>query len=337
MLLRTTPEIIAATSAGSSSLDMTTLRPCIALAEENNLLPYIGQPLYDRLNTAYNTPTDAEADLIKKIQTVLAPAALYAFAPMAEANITESGIFRHETDNSKTAYQQQVANLRRQLQLEVDQNTESLLRYLEANKATFPEWQASPQFAQYRSLFIKTGAEFEKMYHTAAPWRNYLSLQPILQEAELLALQPILGSAFFAELKTLIAQPDFDITTTDAERDAILTPTLYFYICKYVAYSALIMASAALQLTIDDSGVTIYTSQGRSTNDADSKRGPATPDYINHWLLRMQEAASQWRKTLSFYLSQTASISVFSTWYNWQQSIAPPTPTCPPPGNTFSM
>lgn len=318
MLFKSISELRTINNAVNDQLTFAELKPSIDLAESQLVRDYIGGDLYAEINNAYNAVnpnlSPAQAALLPYLQRPISAMALVHFIPKSEATITSTGVMRFETEKSKTAYQQQVIKLRMQLQFEADNAIEDLLQYLDSNQTSFSSWTSSPQFRQYRSLFIQSGRQLADVYYCATPYRIYHKLRQFFFDAEQQQLKKILGDVFFAELKAKIALAA--PVLSDAEKELLM------HIRKYLAYSSIGRAAASQLITWDDRGLTVYDGQGRSENSDDAKRASITPQHIDHFIKQHQQYAQDWLQSLSFYLQSTASNLVFASWYNWQQSIA---------------
>ena len=326
MLFDNLSEIIAVNNAATSNISINDIKPSIELAEQQLQNTVIGPTLYAEIHEAFiaapKTLTPEQTDLLPYLRKIIAAQALLYYVPKAEASITASGVHRLESDTNKTAYQQQVIKLSRQLQLEVDLHTEALLQYLDANAPNYTSWTSSPAYTRYRSLIIQSGSQLQEAYHTAAPYQVYHALRHTLYDVEIQQLPAILGTSFLAELKAKIALPEPGLT---AEENTLIT-----YLRKYIAYAAIANGIAAQLLSWDQRGLTTYSSDGRSENSDDGKRGTITPQHVDHLVRETRAAAENWRQTLSFYLSENASTLVFTTYYNWQQSLIVEPTTTPP-------
>lgn len=321
--------------AVSGNIEFLDIQPCIITAEAQLAQHITGPALLAELDDAIinNNLTPAQASLLPHLQRYIATAAILHFIPKAEVNITSSGIFRMETDNGKTAYQQQIIRLSRELQNDLDLHTESILQFLDTNAAQYPTYTSSTAFSQNRSLFVQNGIQFAATYFTTTPFRVYQRLRPILSDIEQLQILKILGDTFFTELKQKLALPTPSLTQPEKRLIQIIQ--------KYTVYTAIARGIAQQMLAWDDRGLTTFSAEGRSDLSDDAKRSTITPSHINQFIAETQKTADDWLQELSFFLQSTASTLVFQSWYNWQQSIAATntTPVCEnhTHTHTFSM
>jgi hypothetical protein len=314
MLFKTTAEIQQFAPI-NGEVNFASLKSSIITAERECIIPAIGQSLYDTLNTAYaaNTLTTPQTNLLAVIQQSLACYAIYAQTPLSEVNFTDGGTRREETNTSKSAYQYQVTNLRKELLRQADLHLEYLLGYLETNRTDFPTWTSSTQFLRYRGLFIKTGTEFSENYTTASPNRNYIAMRPTMEDVEQQIVKKLLGKDFFAALKAKDkAEQDFTADETE----------LLYKLKKWIAALTVLMSIPKINVQVTDNGITVFSSSTFATKDDDSKRGAANADQINHLVNSLKDTCSMWLADITAYLKETASVTVFAPYYEWQLTVA---------------
>ena len=130
--------------AGIGEVNFQSVSKFLRNAEENYLLPVLGPELYDDLTTVYeqaadeNTLTGAMKTLLDKCRRVVAPYFVYEWAPRAELLLSDAGLRRQETANSKSAYQYQANNYRESALSEGEKETEKLYAFLEKNREALP-------------------------------------------------------------------------------------------------------------------------------------------------------------------------------------------------------
>lgn len=113
-----------------------------------------------------------------------------------------------------------------------------LIKFLNANIDSFPEWKDSSARAATLDLFINTAEHFNQLYPIDSSEVFYLRLAPLMREIERKYIKPLLGSEKFSELKEDIAA---DNLTEDDEE-------LVEYICD--AIPLLTMSKAFIRFSI---------------------------------------------------------------------------------------
>lgn len=316
-----------------TTVNFPSLKSSIRAAEKELIVPVLGLSFYLDLNTKYNTGTlsNKEKDLVEVIQAALAPHSIYLYIPKSEANITDGGIRRNETDTSKTAYQYQVTNLREALRSESEKAVEFLLAFLEEKKADHPVWSSTPEFRRYRSLFIKTGSQFNELYNTASPYRNYFAMRSTMENVEQQVIKKLIGDALFKALKD-----------KDQLNDPVWSEyeqTLLYRLKKCIANLTIASATSSLAVRIDEYGLSVTSAFTSTSNDQISKRGAAADNQISQLSREARTAGETWLNDAVDYLRENASLLIFPQWFSWQISLAltPTVTVCRDFDGIFSM
>lgn len=311
MLFKSTAELQQYTEV-NSHVNFASLQASIRRAEKELLVPVFGIPFLNDIDGKYNADTlsSAETNLLKAMQAALAPFAMLLYIPKADVSVTDGGVRRMETEMAKTAFQYQVTSLKKAYEEETASALEYLIEYLELNKADFPVWTASEAFLKYRGLFIKTGGQFNEYFTTAAPWRNFLFLRPLMADIEQTLIKVQLGDAFFAALKE---KEKTVLPLYSADEQQLLE-----LVKKVIAYKTIAEAIARQVVRIDGTGISIISAGG--SNDAESVRGGVSDNQLSHLRTTTLSWAETWLSKLSKFLQAKASTIVFPEYYTWQQS-----------------
>lgn len=99
-----------------------------------------------------------------------------------------------------------------------------LIKFLNANINSFPEWKNSEARKATLNLFINTAGHFNQLYPIDSSEVFYLRLAPLMREIERKYIKPVLGAEKFAELKAAIAAdnlPEDDEELVEYVCDAI--------------------------------------------------------------------------------------------------------------------
>lgn len=292
-----------------TTVNFVQVKPTIKMVEQQHIIPFIGKELYKTLNDAYTSAADEALEdeklipLLDMCRSVIGPMVCYYYAPKAEVQLSGAGAQRQESDTNKTAYQNQVVNYREQLLREGEMATELLLQFLEENKADYPDWQASDAFKDYRSLFIKSGGEFDKLFTSASPYRNYWAMRSQMLDVEQNNIRRTIGDDLFTYLKDKDQDPAG--TFTDAEKD------LLFKVKKVTAYLTVCFSIPFLNVKIDANGISVI-SPNAVQNDALSKRQAAADNMLDVLIKKCEAAAESWTNNLTQYLND--NIPDFPGW-----------------------
>jgi hypothetical protein len=145
---------------------------------------------------------------------------------------------------------------------------DSVLEYLENNIELFPLFAESENYTVFKESFINTTAEFEEGYKIGGSRLVFLKLKPFIKQAEDFHIIPLIGRAYFDELKEQILNKDID-EANDIPID---------YIRKAVANFAIYRGIHQLGMTITDNGV-FYSSDTGDQFDYQNEK-PMKPDEI---------------------------------------------------------
>lgn len=274
-----------------TEINFASISLTIRQVEEGDLLPIIGATLYNSLNTAYTNASsesslsDAQKKLLDKARMFIAPYVAYYYVPKVEVLLSDSGARRTESSTSKTAYKNQVINYREQKLTEAGKAAESLLRFLEDNKADYPEWVASPEFFNYRSLFIKSGGDFDYNFKTASPYLNYTAWRYKMLDVEEQYIRPKISNNLFMHLKAVEA--------TAAAGFSVAEKSLLVKIKKAIAYLTVAYALPFHSVRLDSGGITVNS--GNTTGNNDQEVRAAAPDNaINQIIKSAESSGAMW-------------------------------------------
>lgn len=120
-----------------------------------------------------------------------------------------------------------------------------LIRFLNANAASFPEWKNSDARKATLNLFISTPGHFNKLYAIDSSEVFYLRLAPLMREIERKHIKPILGEEKFKALKTAITAGN--LSEGDQE--------LVEYICDAIPLPTMSKALTRFSITLLPEGV----------------------------------------------------------------------------------
>ena len=252
-----------------------TLKATLRMVESYYIIPVLGKELYNALDSAYTLVTDentlspAHKLLIDKCRCVIGPMLCYLYAPKGEVKLGDGGL----TKNKEAAYQYQGTNYREANLREGELATELLLEFLEENKEAYPQWTASNAFAQYRSLFIKTGSEFQQLFPSHSPYRNYMAMRAKMVDVEEQIIRTALGNPLFEVLKTKDKTAAGVLSEKEKE--------LLFKVKKTVANYTVAFSIPLLSVRIDANGLTVATEAPRSSRDADNRSNATAPQFNN--------------------------------------------------------
>lgn len=203
------------------------------------LIQMIGQAMYDKLVTFYES--SQEADGAAELKFILKNAQLYIillgyldYAPNGDLVHGNAGRKVNLGENQKQAWDWQIrANdgaLRRRSYKAMDR----LISLLDQSNLT--QWKTSDQYRKSKSLFLNASAQFQEVYPQAENGAQlYYRLVPLMADVETETLRPTLGASKYDDLKTKLTG-----SPTSEEKELIR------YCQKITAYRVLERASEML-------------------------------------------------------------------------------------------
>lgn len=291
MLFKTTARLVSFAKL-ASTVNFSNVSPTIRTVEEQHILPLLDSPLYNSLNDDYTSAsdesslTDPQKKLLEKVRNVIGPLVCYYYTPKAEVLLSDAGAQRMETGSNKTAFQNQVTNFREQNLRESEMATEQLLQFLEENKADYTDWTAGNGFRNFRSLFIKSGTEFNRFFPSHSPCRNYMAMRPSMMNVEENTIRKALGDDLYEGLKE-----------TDQASDGVFTALekdLLLKVKSAVAYLTVAEAIPFINVRIDTNGLTVQATGARTQNDDMSSRNAAQDSALNNLRIACEKTGQAW-------------------------------------------
>ena len=294
----------------AASVTLLNVKSTAIFVESKILKSILGKSLYKELDDDFNENEDGlrseQIELLEYCRRVLGPYICYYYAPKAAVQLSASGTQRVEGTNSKTSFAYQDVNFRAQYLLEGETACEALLEYLNENWANEPVWSDSSEFAEFKSLFIKTGSEFEKLYPTPQPYRNYWAMRFKMFEVEETHIIKAITSRLFNYLKQ--KDKSQDPGWSDAEKRLLL------YLKKSIAYLTVAAAVPHLNVRIDDNGITIASDNSTVSNKDQKITKAADPASISLLITSSADAGKEWLKKAVDLLTEDPES--FPEWIN---------------------
>jgi hypothetical protein len=283
------------------------IMPFIKSAEVEFIIPNISQTQYDDLNTAYNasatpTLTAAQTALLAKIQPALAHFAFNKWIPFGQVQIDSAGIRIATTESLKTAFQWQTKDLEANSLASGFANLETLLTYMEANKASYALWTASTSYTVFKESFINTAADFNKYFNINSSRITFLAFKAVMKKVEDFFVKAYLDATTYAGIKTRIAAG----TTTAADTN------LLAYIQPAVAHLTVANALKTQAVVINKNGFVVSKNVGFMTVEASDPAGAELKDQM---IRQGTEDGNAYLKQLQVYLNTNATASVYADYY----------------------
>ena len=299
MLVRDTDILIkyAQITAGTR---YDSLEASLRMVELKYIKPVLGYVLYDLLNDAIDDdPTEANllpefADLLHQCRMAIGPLFCFFHADKADVLFSDSGMQRTETQTNKNAYQEQREKFKEKNREEGEEAMEMLQAHLELNQEDFPEWTDSDEFKKYKSLFIKSGSQFNEFFPSHTPHRNYRAMRSKMYDVEENAIRNFLGDELFDALKTEDEKKD---PVFEEEQTELLKK-----LKRAIANLTVAAAAPLLNVRISSNGLTVPATASFSQDDASNTRAGIDHKMVDTFIISCSAAGTQWLDNAEKYL-----------------------------------
>lgn len=294
----------------SGSMRYDSAEASLRMVELKYIVPILGTDLYDVLNAAIDAETQQDpldpvwVALLKQCRMAIGPLFCFFHADKADVLFSESGMQRVETQTNKGAYQEQRSKFKEANLAEGEYALELLQAFIELNQEDYPEWLDSDNFKKYKSLFIKSGTEFNELFPSQTPHRNYWLLRAKMYDVEENNIRNFLGDELFDALKTkdAMADPDF----SDEEK------SLLGKLKKAIANLTVALAVPIMNVRIGSNGLTVPAVTTFSQDDANNTRGGIDHKMIDTFIISCSNTGTDWINNAQTYL--TNNKTEFPSW-----------------------
>ncbi|WP_033369484.1 DUF6712 family protein [Hymenobacter norwichensis] len=303
-----------------NSFSLASIQPDMRLVEQDRIKPLVGAAYYYELDgklTAGTELTGPEKDVLELLRQAVATLAMVAYLPMGQLEITDMGVTVTATGDRKQPYQWQINQLRSNLQAKGYNALEKALTLLDEHidAPEFAAWATSAAATASHKFFLNTAAGFSEHYNIGGSRLTYLAMLPTLRKMERFSIEPVLGEAYYLELKAEVAA-----RTVSADNLHVLE--------QYVrpALAHLTVGKAVPEIGLGLNGDAIELNVYR-LDDANQKEADASLDSLLS--LKVEQAmgdAMVYLERLKAYLNANASATRFATYFASRQYQSPTAP-----------
>lgn len=300
-------------AAVNNSVNLSDLSPSMDVAAEAHILPWLGRDQWgDLINAVENESLTApQTALLPYAQRALTLLTLSEYTNVGEVQVSASGIMRAETDNMKSAYKNQVSRLQKSMLINGYAAIERMLEFLQSNRDNYPLWTAAPESSRTREAFINNAATFRLVYSTNISRYVMESLRGVMLDVEQFAMVPLLGQAFFDEIKAVIA-------STNAE-----TPeqqTIINYAQKAIASFS--VEEGIRRNLVQNTGISVVVNEVLEPQ-GNIREGAADSAKLRQALRHNDEWGNRHINALKTYLDANRSAyPTYQTWIEAQEAAA---------------
>lgn len=276
--------------------------PNMDQAARKFIIPFIGQELYDDLQTQYDAGSALPAfvKLLRFVQAALVPLAYCHELPLINTQITDLGLKKSISQDTQPIFKHDFYKLQAMLLENGSDGIEAMLTFLEKNSADYPLWMAAEERKDYRSLIVRNATEFRRVYALVHPQRCYMLLQPCIREAQEQYIIPSIGGPFFKEL--------LDIAVPTEEEKRVIE-----LLQRAVVYLSMLSAPAHLSVSLTSTGFTV---QSADADLAEPNRTAANESAILRMLQHTERSGLGCLRQAKELLNEKASSITFATYFN---------------------
>jgi hypothetical protein len=292
--------------------------PDVDAAMRDFIVPILGQTLTNSLVAAYQasvaetSPTAMTSplkDLLPKVQDVIAPLGYLNYLPKNLITSDDGGLTTavdSETGRTGiTLWQYKI--LAKQLWEDGQRATDALYLYLDtATAGTFPDWESSDGYTQFKDAFIQTTADFNKQYHINESRYTFVKMKAVMKDVEDLVIEDRISPELMVALKTkLKARTAF---TTEEEK-------FVRFLKKGIAFLTIAMAAESLAMVFDN-GLMAMPAIPNQEYGANVGIVALTGNELESRKKAAKQMGDVWVGKALNYLNTVASGTVMSSYFN---------------------
>lgn len=191
----------------NKDLQPSAFLPFVPDAEFKYVRPWLGDILYNKLNTYYNADPLPVDDSMRALLPYAARASarftLWLASPSNDLQYGENGFVTSSSTNTVAASAARVERFITSIEQLAWDAIEEMLRFLELNKEGFPDWVASEAYTLSLKSFINSAEHYNKLVNALGNSRlTFSKLRSTMDNVEKLLIEPIISVEFAEVLRT---------------------------------------------------------------------------------------------------------------------------------------
>lgn len=189
------------------NLRFETVASYLSLAEENYILPLLGDSLFNRIVEYFEDGEiyDNMDTLMHKIRFAIVRLAIWKGFDVINSNISDTG-FASDVDKDNRLFRYQEENLKTSLKNEGFDYLDNVLAFIDVHIEDFPEFKESDYYKSIENSLIRKTSDFNSCYNIGNSRLVFLKMRQYVRDVELIKLQHRIGAAFFKELTSANAE-----------------------------------------------------------------------------------------------------------------------------------
>jgi len=226
-----------------SELSMSSINP----SKDDAILKFFNRFFTDALITqlnSYKNETGVKKTAFDLAENALAKFTMYQYLIPGQLRVQDGSVSRIESENSKTAYKNQISDNREEYYESGFNYLNQLISLMESNAGVFSEWANSPLKKRFNLLLIKSAPEFDNYYQLHHSFTTFMSI----------INQQILGIDLFLKAKFSATLIDELITSTSLSNEK---QKFKDYCCKSLANFTIKSALQTKIVSLSSYGITV--------------------------------------------------------------------------------
>lgn len=287
----------------SLASDFNKLKPHLANAERNYLVPAIGENMILELEEFVESEPSENLTEVQESMKQLLELARISLVHLAywigydtlNAHISDGGFRRIENDKMKSLFKYQEDSIRDYFKVTGFNGLDAMLELMESKPEDFLEYYASPAWTERKELFVKDTITFNNIYFIGKSRLIYMRLVPYMKTVADLYIKPLLGNNNYGIMQTAMVEGPMTAQTT-----ALLT-----LIQKPVVFlsTALLMEDSGAELS--DRG--LFFAGKMATNLDNTVHTPAEIERVNSLVKRNRTIGESYLAAVKTYLLENAA------------------------------
>ena len=280
--------------------------PSIKNAENNYLIPLIGEQLYQYLDNHYHYTIEHQFEgsgldeitygLIEKIQCAVIHLAYWTGFDILNAHITDSGFKRIENESVKGLYKYQEDNLKSYLRTTGFNQLDLVLEFLENHIDSFEDYKYSDNYTRFKAMLVSTTEQFNEVVFINRSRLTFLRVKTHLKYIEESLIRSIIGEVLLKKIK------DELLNDSPAERIFNLLPLIRKPLI-FLATALLLEESGA---DLSDNGLYFQSSKVVGMNS--TEYSPANENRIKILVTRYRESGNGYLDQLRVFLTDNQAM-----------------------------
>lgn len=199
-----TIDILKKHTTVDQNLSFELIKPYIKDAEENFLIPVLGDEFYLLVSGWPAEGTDLQKQILELAERTASNFGVCLYLPTSNITISDAGAQISSTKEKKMAFEWQINKAINSISRLAMNALEQLINVLEKNisEEVLVTYKNASIRTLNNSFFIRTAAEFNSNYHIDRNRLTFICLQTAMRQVEQDLVVPMITKEFAEELKT---------------------------------------------------------------------------------------------------------------------------------------